>query len=287
MSERPVSTALGELGARLRNLRERTGATGAEFAVLLGDGWRQSKISKIETGRQLPTYADIEAWSAATGTDPASMIELRDQAAIDYRSHKDRIEQAGGVLAHQGDIGELNESCTFIAEFLPAVVPGLLQTAAYMWEKVERDPAEPGGGLRPVEQRQSIIAAKVRRQAILYEPGREFVHVVTEAALRLRIGAVTPNTMRGQLTHLAEVATLPGHTFGVIPFSIQCPVPPANFALYDRKLVRIETAGGVLQLTDDESIARYARRVDQLVDVALTGEQAAEFCRKVAASIDD
>jgi hypothetical protein len=80
------------------------------------------------------------------------------------------------------------------------------------------------------------------------------------------------------------VATLPGHTFGVIPFTTQCPVPPANFALYDRKLVRIETAGGVLQLTDDESIAR---RVDQLVDVALTGEQAAEFCRKVAASIDD
>jgi transcriptional regulator with XRE-family HTH domain len=287
LNERPVSSTLGELGVRLRNLRERAGATGAEFAELLGDGWRQSKISKIETGRQLPTHADIEAWGAATGTDPSALIELRDQAAIDYRSHKDRIQQAGGVLEHQSDLTALHESSTFVAEFWPALVPGLLQTATYMRDMDTASPEEDREDGTPSETHGHIVATKIRRQAILHEPGREFVHVVTEAALRLRIGAVTATTMRAQLTHLAELATLPGHTFGVIPFTTPCPVPPANFALFDRKLVRIETAGGVLQLTDDDSIARYARRVDQLVDVALTGEQAAEFCRKVAGSIDD
>lgn len=286
MSERPVSTALGELGVRLRGLRERAGATGAEFAMLLGDGWRQSKISKIETGRQLPSYADIEAWSTAAGADPTPLVELREQAAIDYQSHKDRIQQAGGFLEHQDDLTILDESCTHIAEFWPALIPGNLQTAAYMWEKWELDPAMPADD-PPPETKQRIIAAKIRRQAILYEPGREFVHVVTEAALRLRIGSVTATTQRGQLTHLAELAALPGHTFGVIPFTTACPVAPGNFALYDRKLVRIETAGGVLQLTEDESIGRYARRVDQLVGAALTGSAAADFCRQVAGSLPD
>lgn len=286
MSERSVSTALGELGIRLRGLRERSGATGTEFAELLGDGWRQSKISKIETGRQLPTYADIEAWSAATGTDPTPLVELRERAAVDYRSYKDRTQQAGGILDHQDNLTALKESCTFIAEFWPALIPGILQTAAFMWEKEERDPVAPDGG-HPTETRQAIIATKIRRQAILHEPGREMVNVVTEAALRLRIGSVSALTMRGQLTHLAELATLPGHTFGVIPFTTACPVVPMNFALYDRKLVRIETGGGVLQLTDDESIARYSRRVDQLVDAALTGSAAADFCRAVGASLPD
>ncbi|MGI5127283.1 helix-turn-helix domain-containing protein [Pseudonocardia sp. CA-107938] len=287
MSERPVSRSLGELGARLRNMRERAGATGAEFAELLGDGWRQSKISKIETGRQLPTHADIEAWSAATGSDPAPLIELRDRAAIDYRSHKDRIQQAGGVLELHDNLTALIESSTFVAEFWPALVPGLLQTATYMRDMDTASPAEDAEDGTPPETHGGIVAAKIRRQALLHEPGRQFVHVVTEAALRLRIGTISVTSMRAQLTHLAELATLPGHTFGVIPFTTPCPAPPANFAIYDRALVRIETAGGVLQLTDDRSVARYSRWLDLLVDAALTGKAAADFCLRVASSMED
>jgi hypothetical protein len=83
--------------------------------------------------------------------------------------------------------------------------------------------------------------------------------VVTEAALRLRIWAMTAATLRGQLIHLAELATLPGHTFAVLPFSVPCPVQPAGFQLYDRDLVVVETTAGVLQLTEPDAVARYSR----------------------------
>jgi hypothetical protein len=137
----------------------------------------------------------------------------------------------------------------------------------------------------PPETFQHVIAAKIRRQAILYEPGREFVHVVTEAALRLRIGAISTATLRGQLIHLAELATLPRHTFGVLPFTSQCPAQPSGFSLYDRDLVCVETTAGVLQLADPDTVARYSRWLDQLVEVALTGQDAATFCRQLAADL--
>ena len=128
-----------------------------------------------------------------------------------------------------------------------------------------------------------VIAAKLRRQALLYEPGREFVHVVTEAALRLRIGSATVEVQRGQLAHLAELATLPQHTFAVLPFDRPCPVFPTGFAVYDRDLVRVETSAGVLELTDPPAVARYAQRLDRLVEVSLVGAEAADLCRAIAA----
>ncbi len=130
-------------------------------------------------------------------------------------------------------------------------------------------------------------AAKIRRQSILYEPGREFVHVVTEAALRLRIGALTPTTLRGRLIRLTELATLPGHTFGVIPFSSPCPAMPSGFSFYDRDLVRVESSAGVVEITEPDQVARYTRWLDRLVAVALTGEETAEFCREAAGSLPD
>lgn len=130
-----------------------------------------------------------------------------------------------------------------------------------------------------------VIAAKVRRQAILYEPGREIVHVIGEAALRTRFGRMTVDTLRGQCAHLAELASLPRHTFGVIPFSATFPVAAIGFALYDRDLVVVETIAGALQLTEPEAVARYSRWLDQLLAVALTGPAAADFCRGVARSL--
>jgi transcriptional regulator with XRE-family HTH domain len=281
----PTSTTLGALGARLRELREQAGLTGAELAAALGPGWRQPKISKIENGRQLPTEAELIAWAKATRAEAAPLVAVRSKAAAEYGTHKERIAKAGGAVAHQQDLTALAESCTFLAEFQPALMPGRLQTAAYMREKSLRDPTIADDGIA-LEDLGRVIAARIRRQAILYEPGREFVHVVTEAALRLRIGAMTTATLQGQLTHLSELATLPGHTFGVLPFTVACPVEPASgFQLYDRDLVRVETIAGVLQLTDPEAVARYSRWLDQLVDVALTGPDAAALCRQLAADL--
>jgi hypothetical protein len=124
----------------------------------------------------------------------------------------------------------------------------------------------------------------VRRASILYEGGRRIVHVIGEAALRTRVGKITPDTMRGQLAHLAETATLPGHDFAVIPLAAPSPIAPASgFVVYDADLVVIETLGGRLQITEPELIGRYHRWLELLQSAAITGREAAEFCRRIAA----
>ena len=58
------------LGARLRDLRRRAGLNGVEFAEQLG--WAQSKVSRLELGRQTATEADITAWVSVAGA-PADL----------------------------------------------------------------------------------------------------------------------------------------------------------------------------------------------------------------------
>lgn len=281
----PTSRALAGLGVRLRALREAAGLSGVQLAAELGAGWRQSKISKLETGRQLPTAEELTAWAAATRSDAGPLLALRSKASAEYLSYKERIAGAGGAVALQDEITALALSCTFIGQFQSVLVPGRLQTPSYMREKALTNEFLGDNGVS-ADVLDHVIAAKIRRQSILYEPGREIVHVVTEGVLRTRFGETTAATLRAQLAHLAEMATLPRHTFGVIPFSVPVPVAAAEFCLYDRDLVVVETIAGDLQLTEPEAVARYSRWFDQLLSVAITGADAAEFCRRVADSLD-
>ena len=280
----PTGTrALAGLGERLRAVREAAGMSGLELARALGPGWRQPKISQFETGTKLPTRTEIEEWADKTGADPAPLLALQEKAAAEYGPWRDRIAGAGGPAAFQDELGALERSCTeLLAEYQPALVPGLLQTAAFMREMAEREEFLDQYGITPDNIGQ-LIAAKIRRQAILHEGGREIVHIMGEAALRTRIGQISVQTMRRQLGQIAETATLPGHVLGIVPFAVASPVAPASgFVLYDHDLAVVETLGGRLQFADPELVARYSRWLEQLRQAAVTGAQAAEMCLRIA-----
>jgi transcriptional regulator with XRE-family HTH domain len=282
----PLNRALGALGQRLRAAREASQLTGAELANRLGTGWRQPKVSKIENGRQLITVEELHAWAAATDADRAPLLALREKAAAEYATYQEREAAAGGVIPIQDELTALARSCTYLATYQPALVPGRLQTPDYIREKALGNVEFLAEGL-PADQVGHLVAAKLRRQAILYEPGREFVHIVGEAALHMRFGPMTTETLRAQLRHLAQMASLPGHTFAVVPFRVGSPVEPFGFALYDHDLVRVETSNGVVQISDPEAVARHGRRVERLLEVALIGADAAQFCRDLADAMPD
>jgi transcriptional regulator with XRE-family HTH domain len=285
LAELTGGPALSGLGARLRALRSEAGVSGLQLAKTLGTGWRQPKVSRIESGLQLPTEEDIRAWAAAVGAEPGPLLALRRKASAEYGVWKDRIAGAGSPAGLQDELRALEASCTqLLAEYQPALVPGLLQTAAFMREMADGEEflAENGIGPGTIGP---LIAAKLRRQAILYEGGRQVVHVLGEAVLRTRVGKVTVETMRGQLEHLAETATLPGHELAIIPFAIPSPVAPASgFMLYDNDLAVVETLSGRLNISDPDTIARHARWLELFRDAAVTGAEAAEMCRRTASA---
>jgi transcriptional regulator with XRE-family HTH domain len=257
LAEPSSARALGGLGERLRAIREAAGMSGLDLARALGPGWRQPKVSRIENGQQLPSADEIRACAAAVGADAAPLLALHGKAAAEYGPWKDRIAGAGGPAAFQDELSALEASCTrLLAEYQPALVPGLLQTAAFMREMADGEEFLEDNGITP-ENLGPLIAAKLRRQSILHEGGRQVVHIIGEAVLRTRVGNVTVETMRGQLAHLAETATLPGHELGI---AVASPIAPASgFVLYDDDLAVVETLAGRLQITDPAIIARYAR----------------------------
>lgn len=282
----PLNRALGALGQRLRAAREASELTGAELANRLGTGWRQPKVSKIENGRQLIPVEELHAWAMATNTDPAPLLAMREKAAAEYSSYQERLSQEGGILPVHDELTALVRSCTYLAEYQPALIPGFLQNADYIREKALGNVEFLAEGL-PADQVGHLVAAKLRRQAVLYEPGREFVHIVGEAALHMRFGPMTTETLRAQLRYLAQMTSLPGHTFAVVPFRVGSPVEPFGFALYDHDLVRVETSNGVVQISDPDAVARHVRRVERLLEVALIGPEAAQFCRDLADAMPD
>lgn len=87
------------LGARLRELRTEAGLDGKGVDEALG--WQRSKVSRLETGKQTPTAADLTEWAGAVGR-PDLAAELKGRLVgleTQYRSWRRQL--AGGHRARQ------------------------------------------------------------------------------------------------------------------------------------------------------------------------------------------
>jgi transcriptional regulator with XRE-family HTH domain len=276
----PTQRARQALTQRLRELRRRSGATGAEFAAQLGDGWGQPKVSKIETGKQLPTTDDVSAWAAATNADPDELLDLLDHARIEYASFRERYTDLAGADQLQDAIAAAEIAATRIAYYDPMLIPGILQTADYARELLHL-PSGPAQSGATDEEINRMIASRIRRQAVLYEPGRDITLLVGEAGVRTRVAP--PATMRAQLDHLARLAeSLTTAIIGIVPFTAQAPIATLNGWGITDDLVTVETDAGNVEIADPEHVQRYWHHTRLLLDVAITGEDAAELCRHIS-----
>ncbi len=253
-------------------------------------GWAsQSKVSKIETGRQLPTEEDIRQWCRIVGAPPAKAEELVVElpgAKVEHASWKEQYRATGGGAGKQQDIRELEARATRIGEFQPAFIPGLLETAQYARELLHAwaiDAAEGAVGLSTADV-DRMVEARMERQQILYQPGKQVQQVVLEAALYTRVCA--PETLAGQLDRLIAVSSLPNVEFGIVPFSAFVPVfPICMFQIYDDELVVIESLTGEDQVHEPEQIALYDRFFALLRSAAVGGHDAVALIHRALATL--
>ncbi len=123
------------------------------------------------------------------------------------------------------------------------------------------------------------IAAQQRRQQVLYLPTTRIQLVMGEAALRTRFG--DPDTLTGQLDHLAAVAGLANVELGVLPFDAPSPVLPlTGFALNDSDLVWVETLTGEQQIDDPDEVGAYVAAFEAALGAAAVGEDAVALIRR-------
>ena len=62
-----------DLGDRIRELREQTGYSAAQLGRVVGIS--QSKVSRIENGKQMPLYTLLMELAAALGTNTNDLLE--------------------------------------------------------------------------------------------------------------------------------------------------------------------------------------------------------------------
>ncbi|HEY9353760.1 MAG TPA: helix-turn-helix transcriptional regulator [Nocardioides sp.] len=271
------------LGDALKTARREAKITGIALAAQLqetGQTWSQSKVSKIEAGRQMPTDEEVRAWAAAVGADPDRLLAIQERASWEYSVFRDTFGQDDGPAAIQRAYEAAESAAARVFSYHPTVIPGLCQTADYAAALLELigGPVEHGATEDDVAR---MIAARMRRSAILYEPGRDVTVLVAETALYPRIGG--PDVMRTQLEHLAGLATRAKATIGIVPLD-QFPVLVGQGWDQRDQVVTIETTAGDLEIADPVEVAQYQRWAEALTDVALTGAAAAELCLRLARS---
>jgi transcriptional regulator with XRE-family HTH domain len=280
--------APSQLGAELRTLREASGLTGATLAQQAG--WGQPKVSKIETGRQLPTKDDIRQWCRIVGASPAKAEELvaaLPSAEVEHATWKEQYRAAGGGAGKQRDIRELEARATRVGEFQPAFIPGLLQTAQYARELLTAwaiDAAQGAVGIETTADVDRMVEARMERQQILYQPGKQVQQVILEGALYTRV--CTPEALAGQLDRLIAVSSLHNVEFGIVPFSAFVPVfPICMWQIYDDELVVIESLTAEVQLHKPEEITLYDRFFELLRGAAASGPEAVALIHQALATL--
>jgi transcriptional regulator with XRE-family HTH domain len=265
-------TQPGGLADRLHGIRKAAGMTGDELARHLG--WTRSKVPKIENGRQMPTADDIRAWAEACGRpgDAGELLDLLAQAQAIHRQYRHALRR--GHAALQVDLDQLVRQAKRVRNVEILVIPGLLQTVDYarcrMLEAVNVYGASEDG----VE---AALAARMRRQEVLYDSSRQFEFAITEAALRIQL--CPRPVMLGQIDRLANLSRLPNITFGIIPFGTELPVTPIHGFLLLDDMAYIETHASEILLTGEEGAA-YPPIADRLMAEAVTGDKARQLLER-------
>ena len=279
----PRNPHRARLAARLRALRAAVGLSGNRFAQQLG--WPQPRVSKLETGKQVPTEDDLETWLAATGAteeQAAELAELLSAARIEYATWRGVQRTAGGLARRHAERGMWEAATTRIAEYQPAMFPGLVQTVAYA-RALLVSPLASAMNITEADA-DALVAERVKRQDILYQPGRALQVVVGEAALWNTPGTV--DVQVAQLDRLISFIALPSLEFGVVPHGVPMPIAPiACFSVHDDNFVLVETLTGEQRLDDPDEVAVYVKAFDLLREAAATGPDAMELIQRVAASL--
>lgn len=263
-------------GDRLRRLREQAGLSGRAFAMRYG--WQASKVSKIETGKQLPSDSDLDAWLAAAEVPESLGNTCREDLRalrLEYTTWKRQLRN--GFKDRQVQAVEYEGAASVIRVVETSVIPGFVQTARYAEEVFRANARFHELDDPDVEE---AVRVRMRRQDVLYAPDKRIELLVFEAALRYPVG--TAEVMLGNIDRLLALTGYEPVRFGIISLDTVLPVIPMHGYWIVDDAVLVETVSGELTEREQEPVALYNRLTDELWTVALEGDAARELLVELA-----
>ncbi|WP_067497537.1 helix-turn-helix transcriptional regulator [Actinoplanes sp. TFC3] len=282
------TVARERLRQRLRQLRDQSGLS--TDAVAQRMDWSPSKLSRIEKGdvtvQPLEVRALLSLYGVADEAEVGALAGLARRSRTRQWYSKHRL--AGDYqrfVAYESEASEI-----FVWQVL--YVPGMLQTRDYARAmtalSLRKDPDHDDVHAR--------VELRLDRQRMFEERLTEakpprITAVVDESTLRRPVGGRA--VMADQLDHLLSLMAQSAYRIAVTPIDLdRHPGLGGTFELLefagtrDPDVLFVEAAGGTDDLrTDPETTRRFRDISANLLDVALTGDAAADFIRGIRGSM--
>jgi hypothetical protein len=259
-----ATVAKRRLSRRLGELRGSTGYTANHVCDILN--WGRGKVGRFEANQ----------WKRPEMSDIRDLIRIYEVEGAE----KDEIEELAvrcRVRPWWREYGEIFDNefpgyendATSIQVFMPLVVPGLLQTPAYM-EALFRT------GVRPPAWRRKAVQARLRRQELLDrtdETAPRLSIVITEASLLYRWGM--HGDRREQIEQLAHMSRRRNVELRIQRFDDGPPTGIYSmtniFGFPDREpsLVFVETDYSVEEVSAPDPVRGYLQSFERACDAAL------------------
>ncbi|ASU84720.1 XRE family transcriptional regulator [Nocardiopsis gilva YIM 90087] len=271
------------LGTQLRRLRQAKGISREDAGYEIRAS--HAKISRLELGQvkfKERDVADLLTLYGVTAQEERdALLTLARQANTPGWWHKYSDVLPSWFEVYIG----LEEAAAVIRTYELQFVPGLLQAEEYARAVIML-----GHGGDPVEEVDHRVRLRMTRTERLTGPNPpKLWAVVDEAALRRPIGG--PATMRAQIEHLIEMATLPNITLQIIPFhkgghsAAGGPFSILRFTESDLPdVVYLEQLTSAVYFDKPDDTDRYMEVMDRLCLEALSAPESARY---LATILDD
>jgi transcriptional regulator with XRE-family HTH domain len=262
-----ATVAKRRLARRLMALRVRAGMSLNETSDKLG--WSRGRLDRYERNEwRLPDASHVRDLARIYGASDSERAELEDlgrqaRERVWWRSYEDVFGRGHEFAGFENDAAR-------ISVYMPLVLPGLLQTEAYMRALLAVGPW-------PQEWRDRALAARLRRQQILDRSdgtAPRLIAVITEAALMYEWG--TAAERRGQAAHLAALSRRPGTELRLLRFS-DGPHPGMSSLINifdfpddaDPSIVYLENDTAITEVTRPEEVTAYQDTFTRIRHAAL------------------
>jgi hypothetical protein len=272
-----ATIAKRRLSRQLAEFRINAGFTANHVCTVLN--WGRGKVGRFEANQwKRPEMSDIRDLIRIYQIDGAERAEIEDLAV---RCRVRPWWREYGEIFDNEFPGYENDA-TSIRLYMPLVLPGLLQTPAYMEAQLKTGP-------RSLAWRRRAAEARMRRQQILARTdgtGPRLSVVITEASLLYRWG--TDEDRRDQIEHLAAMSRRPGVELRIQrfddgpPTGIYSMVNIFGFPGDEPQAVFVETDYCVDEVSKPESVTGYIKSFERASDAALEPADATAYLAELA-----
>jgi transcriptional regulator with XRE-family HTH domain len=271
-------------GRKLEALRIHAGLT--QKQVIEQFGGSQPKLVNIESGISSLNPNDLHRLLEIYDADKASR-EYCGKHATAGRKWSRRNQLRSRFEGDMRDHIDLETSADTRSEHSSMIIPGLLQTEAYM--RYLRRAGRPSPTPEQIDQ---FVEKRLARQQVLDNPDQRFWFILDEAALRRMANMDgAPAIMRAQLAHLICALDRPNIEVQAVPFNHGYYLgQEVDYVIFGYEgdpavqVIYVEQYDGGTMVRDVDKVRKYLSLWDHQRAAALGPEQTRTFLAGVARS---